>query len=171
MCVGRAAAIEIRTASLADAESISALIVPLACRYIVHEFSDEGASRLLTSMTTDAVRDCMTKGFRYHVAERAGDIIGVVGIRNNTHVYHLFVAEEHPGQGIGRALWRVAQGVCRDNGNPGEFTVNSSLFFQRVSMSDRDSSRGNRPLRMASLPWLCVGASSRSSRALTAAVE
>lgn len=39
-------------------------------------------------------RRYLTEGrCRYHVAESAGKLVGVVGVRDDTHLFHLFVAE------------------------------------------------------------------------------
>ena len=124
----KGATVTIRLATLADAESISALIAPLAEKYIAHEFSEEGYRTLLDSMTPDAIRGYIAKGFRYHVAEESGGVVGVVATRDNSHLYHLLVAERSQGRGLARELWQVARQACREAGNPGEFTVNSSRF-------------------------------------------
>ena len=58
----------------------------------------------------------------YHVAEDAGRLVGVVAVRDNKHLYHLFVAEPHQGQGLARELWSVAKAACVAAGNSGEFT-------------------------------------------------
>ena len=55
-------------------------------------------------------------------------IAGIVGVRDNKHLYHLFVAEEYQGQGLAKELWSLAKKACLEAGNPGEFTVNSSRF-------------------------------------------
>ena len=88
-----------RPATLADAESISALIAPLAEKYIAHEFSEEGYQTLLTSVTPDAIRGYIAEGFRYHVAEESGAVVGVVATRDDSHLYPLFVAERSQGRG------------------------------------------------------------------------
>jgi hypothetical protein len=39
--------------------------------------------------------------YQYHVAERAGALVGVVGIRNPSHLYHLLVDDRYQRQGFG----------------------------------------------------------------------
>lgn len=118
----------IRPATLDAAAAISALILPLAAKFIAHEFSAEGPRCLLDSMAPEAIRGYLARGFRYHVAQHNGPLLAVAGTRDNRHLYHLFVAEPAQGQGLARALWAVAKQACRDAGNPGEFTVNASRF-------------------------------------------
>lgn len=118
----------IRLARLADASRISALVRGLAEQYIAHEFSEEAARRLLDSMDEPAIGAYLASGYRYHVAEAAGELAGVVAVRDNRHLYHLFVAERFQGKGLARALWQTAKAASIEAGNPGVFTVNSSRF-------------------------------------------
>ena len=53
---------------------------------------------------------------------------GVIAIRGNRHLYHLFVSERFQGKGVARRLWDVAKAASLDAGNPGVFTVNSSRY-------------------------------------------
>ncbi len=101
----------------------------LSATYIAIDFDHEGARNLLASMEPTAIEGYLgylTSGFRYHIAEEDGIILGVVGIRENKHLYHLFVPETQQKQGLSTELWRVAREACIAAGNPGEFTVNSS---------------------------------------------
>jgi GNAT superfamily N-acetyltransferase len=120
--------LKIRAAQSHDAEKISDLISVLSRKFIVSEFSIEGAEFLLSTMTQSAIEDFMQSGYVYHVAEIDNSLAGVVGVRDHTHLYHLFVAEQFHRKGIAKKLWQVAMQVCLANGNPGEFTVNSSAY-------------------------------------------
>ena len=79
-------------------------------------------------MTPDAIEKYIQSGFRYHITEVESRLVGAVGVRDNSHLYHLFVLEQYQRQGIARKLWQVAMEACLCQGNPGEFTVNSSIF-------------------------------------------
>lgn len=83
-------------------------------------------------MTPAAIQKRIQNGYRYHVAEVEGRIVGVVAMRDDKHLYSLFVAENHQRQGIARELWEVAMEASLGNGNDGEFTVNSSEYAQEV---------------------------------------
>jgi GNAT superfamily N-acetyltransferase len=119
---------KIREATVDDADEISAIVYALSEKYIASEFSTEGRETLLKSMTPVEIKKYIESGYRYHVAEIDGQIVGVVGIRENWHVYHLFVVEAHHRKGIARQLWKVALETCRLAGNWEEFTVNSSRY-------------------------------------------
>lgn len=121
-------AIAIRDATIDDAAAISGLIRPLAEKFIAQEYSAVGARNLLASMTPEEIAARIADGFRYSVAEMDGVIAGAIAIRNNSHLYHLFVAESAQGRGVARALWEAAREETLRRGNPGRITVNSSRF-------------------------------------------
>jgi GNAT superfamily N-acetyltransferase len=118
--------IRIRAATIDDAAAISALIRPLAEKYISFEFSSQGAEALLNSLSASAMEGYFQTHIIYHVGEANDGLVGVVGMRNNSHLYHLFVAEAFQRQGIAKKLWDVAQEVSRQRGHTGSYTVNAS---------------------------------------------
>jgi GNAT superfamily N-acetyltransferase len=119
---------DIRLATNNDATEISRLITSLAAKYITVDFSAEAAKQLLHSLEPLAIESYFASDYRYHVATEAGAIIGVVGIRENSHLYHLFVADSHWRRGIATALWDIARDACLTAGYSGPFTVNSSRY-------------------------------------------
>jgi ribosomal protein S18 acetylase RimI-like enzyme len=110
----------------ADIRAVGALLELLAREHIIHEFDAHARVLFLTKNNENSIRQFVADGFRYHVAEVNGQIIGFVGVRGNKHLYHLFVANEFQRQGLGRHLWNVARAECLAAGNGGYFTVNSS---------------------------------------------
>lgn len=114
-------------ASIADAEEISALIVGLSDPFYLSP-SRDGAEPFLASVGAEAQRNHLAAGnFAYRVARSGGRIVGVVALRDNAHLFHLFVADEFQGKGLARRLWELVESEALQAGNPGEFTVNSSL--------------------------------------------
>lgn len=118
---------KIRPAVIDDAPGISALVSALAREFIVPDFTEDVAKRLLEGMDTASIRTYIASGYRYHVAEEGEEIIGAVGVKENGHLFHLFVSKDFQGRGIARALWETAKGASLAAGNPGRFTVNASL--------------------------------------------
>ncbi|MGD2173183.1 MAG: GNAT family N-acetyltransferase [Gammaproteobacteria bacterium] len=127
--------VKIRVARLEDADAIGALIFSLASKFITPEFSAEAEQEFLSSNDGKSVADNMNKGFSYFVAEDKGRLAGVVGIKDNSHIYHLFVAEEYQGQGLATRLWSEARDECRREDKRKTITVNSSNnavgFYER----------------------------------------
>jgi ribosomal protein S18 acetylase RimI-like enzyme len=109
-----------------DIAVVASLLETLAKEHIIHEFGPRARELFLAKNSEQSIREFVANGFRYHVAELDGRIIGFVGVRDNKHLYHLFVANEYQRQGLGRRLWNTARTECLAAGNPGTFTVNSS---------------------------------------------
>lgn len=65
---------------------------------------------------------------RYQAAFVDGELAGVVSVRDNSHLFHLYVAERFHHRGIARALWQAARSDAQARGNPGRFTVKSSPY-------------------------------------------
>ena len=123
---------KIREATLSDAQAISNLARSLSEKYVTPEFATEASDAFLKSMMADGIRQLIESGLRYHLAEIDENIIGIVGMKDNKHLYHLFVDENFQRKGIARQLWNIAMETCKAVGNPGEFTVNSSKYAQRA---------------------------------------
>ena len=124
--------LDIREATVEDAESISALCCELSVKFITREFTAVGVTHLLASMQPESIEKYIRSGFRYHVAVINKQVVGVVGVRDDSHLYHLFVAEKYQRKGIAKNLWQLAMEACLSRGNPGEFTVNSSEYARGV---------------------------------------
>ena len=117
----------IRKAKHNDIDGISQLITPLVIKYISPTCSKEGGQLILNSMAPNCISNYFDAGYEYHVAELNGELIGVVGMKDNAHLYHLFVVDSQQGKGLSRKLWELARDECLANGNQGKFTVNSAL--------------------------------------------
>lgn len=118
----------IRLATPADAEAISALILSVSRYFTLHP-DGAGAEEFLATLSPDAIHGYLSSpDFVYRVAEDEGGLAGVVAVRENRHLYHLFVAPAGHRRGLARRLWTEAMEAALHAGNPGEFTVNSSLY-------------------------------------------
>lgn len=116
----------IRQATRADARSIAALLRPLVKKYVTYEFSQHAEQTLLNSMRPEAIAGYLEKGFQYFIAQEnhRPEIIGVLGIKNLNHLYHLFVAESSHQQGVAKSLWTHYLEFAK----PTRVTVNSSHY-------------------------------------------
>ena len=117
---------KIRKAEIDDAKEIGDLIVVLSRKFITHEFSPEAEQYFLSSNAGKAVEEFMNSGYSYFVALDPERVAGAIGIRDNSHIYHLFVDVPCQGMGLARQLWGEAMDECFNRGNIGHFTVNSS---------------------------------------------
>ncbi|GGY20967.1 GNAT family N-acetyltransferase [Massilia dura] len=116
----------IRPATVADATAIGSLVLDLLPYLTVHP-QGLGAEKFISNVGIDAQRRYLGQdNFRYHVALRGDELLGVVAVRDNTHLFHLFVREALHGQGLGQRLWQLARDEAIAKGNPGSFTVNAA---------------------------------------------
>ena len=111
-----------------DIPALAGLLRELACEYIVHESTLEGASTFLAENDEMGVRGFLARGHVYHVAVIDGELAGFVAVRDRSHLFHLFVGKRWHRQGLARALWNTARAAAVGAGGDGVFTVNSSNF-------------------------------------------
>lgn len=118
--------IAIRPIDLGDIEAVANLLADLSTEFIIGEFERAAQQHFLRKNDAESIRGFLANGYRYHVAEVDGQLIGFVGVRDNSHLYHLFVAKALQRRGVGRMLWERAKHECELSGHRGPFTVNSS---------------------------------------------
>jgi ribosomal protein S18 acetylase RimI-like enzyme len=111
-------------------------------RYVGSGYTDEGVRNFLTFVEPDAIARRLAERSFMLVAVLDGEIIGVVEVRDNSHVTLLFVREEHHRRGIARQLVAEALGrsmfarCCLDrltvHSSPYAVPVYERLGFRRL---------------------------------------
>lgn len=120
--------LSIRAAEETDAPSIAELVQSLA-HYFLPSPAMEGAEAFLSSLSQAAITGYIkTPNFRYLVGFIDNALVGVAALRDQKHIYHLFVHPDFHRQGIAQKLWLQLKGDAMAAGNPGLFTVNASLY-------------------------------------------
>ncbi len=129
-------AVTIEHAYPTDAPSISALVSALSQPFLISP-TGAGAEPFFASIGKAATeRHLWASNFHYLKAVVADQLVGVVAVRDQRHLFHLFVAESFQRQGLGRRLWNsVARHAIRFD-HPNGVTVNASLqavpFYERL---------------------------------------
>lgn len=117
----------LRRGTVVDAGPIAELIASFQSELTLDP-SGAGADQYLASVSEQAERLYLeSPKYSFIVAEDGGTVAGFIAIRDNTHLFHLFVAGPLHRQGLARRLWHEAKEEALERGNPGEFTVNSSV--------------------------------------------
>ena len=117
----------IRQATCEGAEAVSAMILDQVHLIALHP-AGIGAEGVLASMRADSLVENFTSPrFRYWVAEDQGAIHGALGLRDQSHLYQLFVAKNQHRQGIGKRLWLHMLDALKEN-PPTAITVNASPY-------------------------------------------
>ncbi|MDP9902949.1 GNAT family N-acetyltransferase [Variovorax ginsengisoli] len=95
----------IRNATLDDAPAVSALILSLAHHFLLRD-DGSGAEGFLLSLEPEGIaRNIGAPELDYYVGTAAGQLMGVVAVRDRTHLFHLFVGQPFQRGGVARALW------------------------------------------------------------------
>jgi GNAT superfamily N-acetyltransferase len=125
-----------RKTTASDAAKISELIYSLMHLFFA-EPDGKGADHFVQMSTPSGLASFMAQpNINYLLGEDDGVFCGVVAVRNNSHLQHLYVVPSFQGRGVGKHLWETARDLAVAAGNSGEFTVNASLnavsFYERM---------------------------------------
>jgi GNAT superfamily N-acetyltransferase len=108
-----------------DIASIARLLATLADEFIVADVAPDAAASFLKEQDAAAIAAHVAAGMVYHVADGGHGIAGFIGVRDRSHVYHMFVDRAWHRRGIARTLFDAAREAA---GDPAVFTVNSSNY-------------------------------------------
>lgn len=121
-------ALTLRPALVADAPAIVALIDELMPFLTLHP-DGAGAEKFIAHCRLPAIENYLSQEkYQYQIAHLDGELAGVVAMRDNTHLFHLFVPRALHRRGIALQLWQAARTASMARGNTTGFTVNSSVY-------------------------------------------
>jgi predicted N-acetyltransferase YhbS len=127
--------ITIRQGKPGDAGAISGLLMSLLS-FVVDDPTAPEASQFIQSFSEEEVmKRLMAHNYVYYIAEDSQGISGFIALRDNKHLYHLFVRPDSHGQGIGRSLWHhlLAESnwsTCTVNSAPCAVPIYRSFGFK-----------------------------------------
>ena len=98
----------IRPIQESDVNDLSRLIERVAQSFLFPDFTEEGKQNFLNSVTGSGIIKNLNEGFEYWLAENDNQIIGIIALKNKTHLYNLFIDADFHGKGIARKLWDKA---------------------------------------------------------------
>ena len=118
----------IRKATNRDVENISRLVASLAHFYLADK--RQGLPEWFANTLTESefLKRIASDEFANFVYERDNIIVAYIAMKGTRHLYHLFVEEQHQGNGIARALWQHAIQQCVSE----TYIVRSSLYAVAV---------------------------------------
>jgi GNAT superfamily N-acetyltransferase len=116
---------QIRAATVSDASSFAALVRASEAAIIEEQAA---AAPFWESMSEQAhAQNLASARYRYWVAESEGSLRGFVAMRDESHLFSLFVGPEHQRKGLGRQLWQFALSCTPSHIQARGLTVNASL--------------------------------------------
>ncbi|RXJ66399.1 hypothetical protein CRV08_13045 [Halarcobacter ebronensis] len=115
----------IRAANIDDIEELSLLSISLE-NYVFKEkmpewFKEELSFRGFRFRVTSSQ-------FKHFVYVKDEEIVGFIAIKNDNHIFHLFVKESFHRQGIAKKLWQCVKEIF----DVSNMEVNSSLYAIKV---------------------------------------
>jgi GNAT superfamily N-acetyltransferase len=111
-----------------EEEQVIELVKLVFDQFEAVEYSAEGIQEFYLYANARSMRERAATHFTL-VAESAGQLVGIIEMRNYSHVALLFVHPDWHRHGIGRSLMVHALEYCRDSGHkPDLLTVNSSPY-------------------------------------------
>lgn len=118
----------LRPALVADAPAIVALIDDLMPFLTLHP-DGAGAEKFIEHCRQPSIENYLSlPNYAYQLAHIDGELAGVVAMRDNTHLFHMFVPRALHRRGMARRLWQAARDASLARGGVTAFTVNSSAY-------------------------------------------
>ena len=110
--------------------------------FVAPRYSDEGIAEFRRFVTTDAMSGRLKEGNLVIVAESGRRIIGVIEMRDNSHIALLFVEKSFQRKGIAKELLQRSIEICKQrkpdlqkitvNSSPNAFTAYQKIGFKGV---------------------------------------
>ena len=115
----------IRPGAISDAGSIANLVRGFESLLV----EDAGTSAPFWESMSEAAhaQNLGSKRFHYFVAESDGQLLGYIAMRDDFHLFNVFVSLHHQRRGIARALWNTALQQLPNLPADRPMTVNASL--------------------------------------------
>jgi GNAT superfamily N-acetyltransferase len=103
------------------------LVLNVFSEFVAPHFSEGGILEFKKFVNTSALEERFQSGNPIIVALFKNEIIGVIEIRDNSHIALLFVGKPYQKKGVAKKLFGEVIKICREK-NPDiqKFTVNSS---------------------------------------------
>ena len=127
-----------------DEDPVYSFISGVFNQLVAPEFSQEGIDEFMTYIQPESLAGHIKTDHFGIIANSGPDIIGVIVIRNYSHVALFFVDARYQRSGIGRELLRKALEICaRHEGKPSNLTVNASpnskSAYERLNFEATDA--------------------------------
>lgn len=117
---------EYRNLTKNDSHDISSLVISTGCLLKETDFTDDGWEFFVKVNQPIEIENRFNGGFISFGSFQNNELIGLITIKNNSHITQLFVKKDHQGKGISSRLWEMAKKVTGEIQENKEYTVFSS---------------------------------------------
>lgn len=118
--------LRLRLGRTADARAIGLLVRRVARRWVVPDQPKAVGRAMLARFSARGFRERMLAGQRFHLAFLGPVLVGVSGMRDDSHLVQLFVGTRYQGRGIARKLWQRTMDDAIRRAGTRRFTLNAS---------------------------------------------
>lgn len=124
-------------------ESVMGVVWKTFLRFEAEDYTKEGVESFQDFITDPTLYKMFLKGY-YQIfgAFYRGEIVGMISLRDRTHISLLFVDERYHYQGIGRALMEYLKNYLLTEMGEYKMTVNASPygtgFYHKLGFHDTD---------------------------------
>lgn len=126
-----------------DYEKMMGMVWKTFLRFEADDYTEEGIQSFQDFITDPVLYKMFRKGY-YQIfgAFYKNEIVGMISLRDNTHISLLFVDEKYHYQGIGRALMEYLENYLVTEMGEYKLTVNASPygidFYHKLGFQDTD---------------------------------
>jgi ribosomal protein S18 acetylase RimI-like enzyme len=123
----KAARISFRSMKQGDEAVVVDFVLEVFTEFVAPQYSNEGIAEFRKFVNVNALLDRFVAGNPITLAESGRKIIGVIEMRDNSHIALLFIEKSYQLNGIAKKLINEGIKICRTrNQNIKSITVNSS---------------------------------------------
>ena len=117
-----------------EIDSFSKMVNDVFDEFVGKDYSEIGISEFKRYSDPENILTIINnKTTKFFVAKKNNEIIGAIGIRNNSHISLFFVKKEFHKNGIGKKLFtNYMETLKGDNCEIKKITVNSSIYAEVI---------------------------------------
>lgn len=116
-----------------EESTVADLIGVIFQKYIAKDYCSEGIQEFTRYIKPQSILKRFNEGNILITAKHDGKIVGVIALRDKTHISLLFVSDEYHQKGIAKSLINKAiQKTQKKYGKNTEITVYSSPYAERI---------------------------------------
>ncbi len=122
----------IREMNFNDISGINLLIKEVFDKFMAADYTAEGIKNFYEFISPASLRERLSAGNLFFIAEKDDVPAGVIELRDNSHIALFYVKESFHGTGIGRKLFEHALQSPLFKSRDRVITVNSSAYAEPV---------------------------------------
>lgn len=131
-----------RSVKPGEEAAVADLVLKIFDEFIAPQYSHEGIAEFKKFVRADLLADRLKDGNLVILAESDRRIIGVIEMRENSHIALLFVEKSHQGKGIAKELLQKSLEICWNrkpdiqritvNSSPNAFAAYQKMGFKNI---------------------------------------